>query len=55
MVALLCFAAMSIFTSCGGSAGGSANNAQPGTYSVPITLTLDGGATQNVNATVIVK
>jgi hypothetical protein len=54
MVAFLCFTAISIFTSCGGSAG-STNHAQPGTYTVPITLTLSGGATQDVDATVIIK
>jgi uncharacterized repeat protein (TIGR03803 family) len=52
MVALLCFAATGLFTSCGGSMN---NSAQPGTYSVPITLTLNGGSTQSVDATVIVK
>jgi hypothetical protein len=51
IVALLCFAAASIFTGCSASM----NNARPGTYTIPITLTLSGGATQNVNASVIVK
>jgi uncharacterized repeat protein (TIGR03803 family) len=38
-----------------GCAGGSANDARPGTYTIPVELTLTSGTTQTVNATIIVK
>ena len=51
MIAILCVAAAGALTSCGSSN----NNARAGTYSIPITLTLAGGATQNVSATVVIE
>jgi hypothetical protein len=49
-----------LFLGLGGTAvlsgcGGSSNDARPGTYSIPVTLTLSSGAAQTVNATVIVQ
>jgi hypothetical protein len=49
--ALLCCAAASIVAGCARST----ITASPGTYLIPITLTLSGGATQNVSATVVVE
>jgi hypothetical protein len=51
IIAILCLTAAGALTSCGRSN----NNARAGTYSIPITLTLAGGATQNVSATVVIE
>jgi Bacterial Ig-like domain (group 3)/Putative Ig domain len=48
---LLMLAAADAISGCGSAS----NNATPGTYSVPIVLTLSGGATQQISATVIVQ
>jgi len=51
MVGTLCFASACIFAGCATST----NDAHPGTYTIPVSLTLKGGASQTVNATVIVE
>lgn len=51
MIAILLLGAVGAFSSCGGTL----NVARPGTYAIPIELNLSGGATQNINATVIVE
>ncbi|MGB7137652.1 MAG: putative Ig domain-containing protein [Acidobacteriaceae bacterium] len=38
-----------------GCGGGNSNDARPGTYSIPVTLTLSNGAAQTVNATIVVN
>jgi uncharacterized repeat protein (TIGR03803 family) len=54
LLAILCLglAAVGTFTGCG---AGPSRDAKAGTYTIPVTLTLAGGATQTVNATVIVQ
>ena len=56
IVAILCLV-MGGLTSCGSSSGNTtaSPNAAAGTYTIPITLSLAGSATQTVNATVIVQ
>jgi hypothetical protein len=51
IIAILCLAGAAALTGCGGSN----NNARAGTYTIPVTLTLAGGATQNVSATVTIE
>jgi hypothetical protein len=48
---VLCFAIACIFAGCAGST----NDTRAGTYTIPVTLTLNGGATQNISATIIVQ
>jgi hypothetical protein len=50
IVAILCLAAMGALSSCGGS-----NNARPGTYTIPISISVSGEASQNITATVVVQ
>ena len=54
MIAILLWIGAGALTSCG---GGGTGIAKPGTYTIPITLTVSGGSTQNINisATVIVE
>jgi hypothetical protein len=51
MAAMLCLFCVAALTSCGGSP----NRAAAGTYQIPIALTVSGGVTQNISATVIVE
>jgi uncharacterized repeat protein (TIGR03803 family) len=51
MIAILLWIGAGALTSCGGGA----NVAKPGTYTIPITLTVSGESTQNISATVIVE
>jgi len=51
IIAILCLAGVEGLSGCGGSS----NTARAGTYTIPITLTLAGGAAQNISATVIVE
>jgi hypothetical protein len=51
MIAILLWISAGALTSCGGKS----SFAAPGTYTIPITLTVSGEATQNINATVIVE
>lgn len=51
IIAILLLIGAGALTSCGGSS----NSAKPGTYTIPITLTVSGEATQNISATVIVE
>jgi hypothetical protein len=51
IIVLLCVGLVGSLSSCGGVS----NDAHAGTYKIPITLTLKGAATQNINATVIVE
>jgi uncharacterized repeat protein (TIGR03803 family) len=51
MIAILLWIGAGALTSCGGKS----SFAAPGTYTIPITLTVSGEATQNINATVIVE
>jgi hypothetical protein len=44
-------AAAAVCTGCGGSN----NDAQAGTYSIPVTITLANGNTQTISATVTVQ
>lgn len=46
-------AGLAALTGCG--AGNSSTSARPGAYTIPVTLTLAGGATQTVNASVVVR
>ena len=51
MIAILLWIGAGALTSCGGKS----SFAAPGTYTIPITLTVSGEATRNINATVIVE
>jgi len=51
MIAILLWIGAGALSSCGGKS----SFAAPGTYTIPITLTVSGGSTQNINATVIVE
>jgi uncharacterized repeat protein (TIGR03803 family) len=51
MIAILLWIGAGALSSCGGKS----SFAAPGTYTIPITLTVSGEATQNINATVIVE
>jgi hypothetical protein len=51
MIAILLWIGAGALTSCGGKS----SFAAPGTYTIPITLTVSGEATQNINATVVVE
>ncbi len=51
IIAILGLVAMGTLSSCGGSS----NNARPGTYSIPISISVSGEATQNITATVMVQ
>jgi hypothetical protein len=51
MIAILLWIGAGALSSCGGSS----SFAAPGTYTIPITLTVSGESTQNINATVIVE
>jgi CubicO group peptidase (beta-lactamase class C family) len=53
MVTLLCLTTLWVGALSG--CGGSSTNTTPGSYTVPMTLSLSGGASQTVNATVIVQ
>jgi hypothetical protein len=50
------FLGLGTMTGCGGGGGGShaSNAALPGTYSIPISVTVAGQAAQNVSVTVVV-
>ena len=50
IMAILWFAAMGALSSCGGS-----NNARPGTYTIPISISVSGEASQNITAKVVVQ
>ena len=54
LLSLLCLGLVGFgcLSGCGGS---SSNGARPGTYTIPVELTLTSGMTQTVNATVVVK
>jgi len=49
----LAFASLGGVTGCGG--GSNNNDAKAGSYSIPINLTVGGGTTQTVTATVVVR
>ncbi|SDF39147.1 choice-of-anchor tandem repeat GloVer-containing protein [Terriglobus roseus] len=53
MLAVVCcgFVAMTGLSGCGSTSP----NASPGTYTVPVTLTLSSASTQTINATIVVK
>ena len=51
MIAILLWIGAGALSSCGGKS----SFAAPGTYTIPITLTVSGGSTQNISATVIVE
>jgi uncharacterized repeat protein (TIGR03803 family) len=51
MIAILLWIGAGALSSCGGKS----SFAAPGTYTIPITLTVSGGSTQNINATVVVE
>ena len=51
MIAIFLWIGAGALSSCGGKS----SFAAPGTYSIPITLTVSGQATQNISATVIVE
>jgi hypothetical protein len=51
MIAILLWIGAGALSSCGGKS----SFAAPGTYTIPITLTVSGESTQNINATVIVE
>jgi hypothetical protein len=51
MIAILLWIGAGALIGCGGKS----SFAAPGTYTIPITLTVSGGSTQNINATVIVE
>jgi uncharacterized repeat protein (TIGR03803 family) len=51
VIAILLWIGASALSSCGGKS----SFAAPGTYTIPITLTVSGGSTQNINATVVVE
>lgn len=51
MIAILLWIGAGAMSSCGGKS----SFASPGTYTIPITLTVSGESTQNINATVIVE
>jgi hypothetical protein len=51
IIAILLLIGAGALSSCGGSS----NSAKPGTYTIPITLTVSGESTQNISATVIVE
>jgi hypothetical protein len=51
IIALLCLAGVGTLSSCGNPS----NDAHTGTYTIPITLTVAGGVTKNISATVIVE
>jgi hypothetical protein len=51
LTAILLFGGVGAISSCGGTS----NVAHPGTYTIPIELSLSGGATQDISATVVVQ
>jgi len=51
MIAILLWIGAGALSSCGGKS----SFAAPGTYTIPITLTVSGGSTQSINATVVVE
>jgi hypothetical protein len=51
MIAILLWIGAGALSSCGGKS----SFAAPGTYTIPITLTVSGEANQNINATVVVE
>ena len=51
IIATLLLIGAGALTSCGGSS----SFAEPGTYTIPITLTVSGESAQNISATVIVE
>jgi uncharacterized repeat protein (TIGR03803 family) len=51
IIAILLWIGAGALSSCGGAS----SFAAPGTYTIPITLTVSGQSTQNINATVIVE
>jgi multidrug efflux pump subunit AcrA (membrane-fusion protein) len=51
MIAILLWIGAGALSSCGGKS----SFATPGTYTIPITLTVSGGSTQSINATVVVE
>lgn len=52
LVATLCIVCVVALASCGSA---TANKAVPGTYKIPVTLSVQGQAAQNINATIIVQ
>jgi hypothetical protein len=56
VVLVLCLFCVAALVSCGGGPSNppSTNDASHGTYIIPITLSIGGGGTQNVNATVVI-
>jgi hypothetical protein len=57
MLAFVCGVLLGLggMAGCGGGSSSSTNGAKPGTYTVPVTLTLAGGAVQNVSVTIVVQ
>jgi Bacterial Ig-like domain (group 3)/Putative Ig domain len=53
ILGILCLGLAGVGTLTG--CGGSSNDAQPGTYTIPVTLALANGSTQTVSATVVVQ
>jgi multidrug efflux pump subunit AcrA (membrane-fusion protein) len=51
LIAILLWIGAGALSSCGGKSSFTA----PGTYTIPITLTVSGGSTQSINATVVVE
>jgi hypothetical protein len=51
ILATLGLIACGLLSSCGGSS----NDAKAGTYTIPISVSVDGGATQSISVTVVVK
>jgi hypothetical protein len=57
IVTLFCLATLWVGTlsGCGSSKSTASTNTPPGSYTVPMTLSLGGGASQTVNATIIIQ
>jgi multidrug efflux pump subunit AcrA (membrane-fusion protein) len=51
MIAILLWIGAGALSSCGGKS----SFAAPGTYTIPITLTVSGQSNQTINATVVVE
>ena len=55
MLALACMATLGIGAAMSGCGGSHNNSVAPGTYTVPVVLSLSGGTSQTINATVVVQ
>jgi hypothetical protein len=55
ILAVFCLAILGLgaLSGCGGS--GNSTTVKPGSYSVPVVLSLTGGSSQTVNATIIIQ